>query len=289
MNESVYGRTARAWHAGAYFSAVVWLGTATAGGVFGLVAGGAAGLLAGPIIAGVIAVPILATVVMVSWPLSLSRFRTAVGGIAGSATGVVSVIAYSDELSHIYLSFGWSIVLAGLIGGAGGAAAAAWHGWLTRSKETAFDVRRWQFTLRSLLVRVAIIAALMGAWKCLLTARYNVREKARCAGITSNFRLIGLSLRNFNSAEGSLPYPVRRAGGGADCMPAPHIADAEPLFSWRFNILPFMSSPGTQFCFEKPWNDPVQQPWHCLTNWRSSSRPRVPERMTVRSYCGPTA
>ena len=256
-----HGQRARAWETVAGFCALVWLGTAAAGGVFGLVADGCAGLVAGPSLAGLGAVLILPTVVIVSWPLCLSRFRAAVGGVAGSATGIVAVMAVSDPLLIIYLSFGWSIVLAGLIGAAGGAAAAVWHRSLTRSKETSIDLRRWQFTLRSLLVRVAVIAALLGAWKCLLTSLYRARENARSDSIANDFRLIGLALQNFDHTEGSLPCPVRRAGGGADPMPAPHITDAKPLYNWRFSILPFMNSSGAQFCFDKSWDDPVQQSW----------------------------
>ncbi len=155
----------------------VWLGTALAGGAFGLLVGCLPGLLFGPIIAGFVAVPILVTVGTLAWSLWLSRFRVAVGGLAGGLTGVVATVPGVDVWPSSL--FFWVYAGgAGLIGTVGGATGAALYCRAAKRQRNASDApgrEVWQFTLLDLFVRITVLAMLIGGW----TSYFQSAQRAR--------------------------------------------------------------------------------------------------------------
>jgi len=145
--------------ADALFWIVAWLATAVAGGVFGLIEGLDLGLIAGPFIAAFFAIPIIISAAIVTWALWLSRFGPLMAGIAGALTGLIStsLVVGSDSTG--------SLVLAACIGGLV-PLSATWQ-FCPRTSESQYErtrARRWQYSLRDLFLRFAVIAAVIAAW-----------------------------------------------------------------------------------------------------------------------------
>jgi Protein of unknown function (DUF1559) len=76
-----------------------------------------------------------------------------------------------------------------------------------------------------------------------------VEELARRSNPTNNMKMIGLGMGNYNDTYGKLPY------GGT------FSTDGTMLHSWETQMLPFMgiTLPGVDP--NRPWNDPVNQPY----------------------------
>ena len=112
-----------------------WLGTALAGGGFGLLFGltgittvgiwpSIVGLVFGFLIAAIVAAPVVLTAATASWALGLRRVRPLLAIAVGGVTGILSTLpaALSDETAAQGLS-----ALAGVAGAAGsGIAMAVW-------------------------------------------------------------------------------------------------------------------------------------------------------------------
>ena len=164
---------------GLHFWWSAYLGTATAGGVFGallLLIGGRPsamplGLLFGILFAGAAAIPIHITVAIMTWMLWLSRFRVISAGIAGGTTGVVAAGLLSDDIFTSPAVF-W----AGVLGLTGSAAAGAWTNRICRKlPKTDSDNPVWQFTLRDLFWRMTVFAMLVGTWTWAVRSIYDAR------------------------------------------------------------------------------------------------------------------
>ena len=119
---------------GIFFWFLAWVGTTSAGSLFGLWAvREAMGLVGGAILAGAVAVPVLVSFAIATWALCLTRFRVLMAGLAGAATGT---LATSFTFDPIIFKFAlWpGIIVAGLLGALGGAWGGLSHyAWLKRN------------------------------------------------------------------------------------------------------------------------------------------------------------
>jgi hypothetical protein len=152
------------------FWLLVLLGTAAAGGFFGLLAAGGSGILLGTIIAGAIATPVVSSAAILTWAFWLTRFRTIVAAASGACVGVLSTIAI--PLPLIFRSFAINYLLAGAIGAVGaGLFAGAYD--IGHSRVLHSDARpgrtAWRFSLRDVFVRFAAISLLLAGWTILIT------------------------------------------------------------------------------------------------------------------------
>jgi hypothetical protein len=149
-----------------------WLGTAAAGGVFGLIYGGPLGLVFGAVFAGIVAVPIHATIAIVTWAMWLSRLQVASAGLAGGLTGVVGTALLFSPALRIAMS--GAMVLAGSLGALGSALTGSLRLWHFRPKgpwDTWHDAPGpWQFTLHDLFVHFTVLALLISLWTCVIRA-----------------------------------------------------------------------------------------------------------------------
>jgi hypothetical protein len=155
-----------------------WLGTALAGGTFGLgvgiLEGGGEGILIGPIagvlIAGAIGAPLFATIGILTWLLWLTRFRRAAPSVAGACTGIAStatlLLSSGDNILLLLL-----VTIAALLGAIGGFLPAAMY-WNKRApiEQLINDTHNqtWQFSLRGLFQRFTVASFLLAAWIFLL-------------------------------------------------------------------------------------------------------------------------
>ncbi|WP_417391949.1 DUF1559 domain-containing protein [Gimesia sp.] len=76
------------------------------------------------------------------------------------------------------------------------------------------------------------------------------RKMARQVAASNHLKQIGLGLLLYHEEHQTFPAGATLASNGT------------PLHSWQTSILPFMDQTGLfeQIDFEKPWNDPVNQP-----------------------------
>ena len=173
-----------------------WLGTTTAGGIFGILTGGAvglsdgvlvngvAGLFLGAILAGVVGAPIHFTMAVMTWVLWLSRFSAAMSGIAGAMTGIVAASVV----------FGWQsylpVALAALSGGLGGALGGGLYRAKFARRPDVHDAQaapRWQFSIRELLLRFAVLAALISGWNWFYVSIHDTRPQVSEVDLKSRF------------------------------------------------------------------------------------------------------
>jgi len=151
---------------GTTFWLSAWFGTALAGGVFGAVEAGVLGCVAGVLYAGVAAAPVQATFAAATWILSLSPIRVLVAGVAGATTGVVATAVTFDSTLFGF-QYEKSLVLAGAIGGVGGALPSGLYQRWSRQFGSASrkqDGAATQFSLRELFWRIAVAAVLLAFW-----------------------------------------------------------------------------------------------------------------------------
>ena len=108
------------------------------------------------------------------------------------------------------------------------------------------DARPFQFSLRKLMIWVAVFSLICGLVASLGKAIKSAREAARAANCQCHLKQLGLALLNYHYANG--------------CFPPAHLCDqnGKPMHSWRVLILPFMESQTLydQYDFSEPWNGP---------------------------------
>jgi hypothetical protein len=167
---------------GCAFWSIAWLGTAIAGGAFGVlvglcidggiekIAGMILGLFVGFIFAGLCAIPIHLHLAFFMWAFWLSRFRLAMAVLAGGLTGVLA--------TKLAFSF-YEIAAAGAIGAIGSgllafkySRAIAFRGQLPEHLKAPV----WQFTLRDLFVHFTAVALLISFWTTILTLHANAQK-----------------------------------------------------------------------------------------------------------------
>ena len=173
------------------FWCYAWLGTAVAGGCFGLFVGflghGLQGLFFGFMFAAIAAFPILVTVAIATWGLWLSRFRSITAAIAGAMTGFAAVkfvempgLNFSD-LTWIFGRLN-SIEIAALLCGAIGSPLFGYlfcRGLIPGGKNGGDFRKPWQFTLRDLFVHFTILAVLISLWTWLFTYLRDAEKRSQ--------------------------------------------------------------------------------------------------------------
>ena len=201
----------------------VWLGTAVAGGVFGLCVAGAPGLFYGIAAAGIVALPTQLTAAAVVWALECPRFRVALAGGAGAATGILaSVLTYDAAVYDV--PFSSAIVLAAGIGMLGAALA----GTLSRNairrrlRNLAFSgQRRRHFSFLGSLLRLLVLGGLVAAWVLGGRAVWTARQNALRIVCQDRLGQIWEALEAYHRKHGALPPPAVTDSQG------------RPVLSWR--------------------------------------------------------
>ena len=108
------------------------------------------------------------------------------------------------------------------------------------------ESRPFQFSLRQLLLWVAIFAFICGIMASLGKAVHRARESARHSCCQNSLKGIALGLASYHQVYG--------------CFPPAYLCDenGKPAHSWRVLILPFTcgGSLYTQYDFSEPWDGP---------------------------------
>jgi hypothetical protein len=145
-----------------------WVGTMTAGALFGLIAGEILGLFFGSLIAGVVGVPVLATFAILTWALWLTRYTIATSAIAGGCTGCIATeIAWGPIFSIGYVS---SVILATAIGTFVTATFSGFY-WFNAARANEGEsctANAWQYSLRGLFLRFSVVTVLIAAWSLVI-------------------------------------------------------------------------------------------------------------------------
>ena len=101
-----------------------------------------------------------------------------------------------------------------------------------------------QFTLRSLLVAIAVIALLLGLAVSGIRHARALAQRTQCA---NNLKQLGLAMHNYYDAFGSFPaaYAVDK--------------DGHPINSWRLPLSGYLEAgpPRPRSFYEEPWDSPV--------------------------------
>jgi hypothetical protein len=111
--------------------------------------------------------------------------------------------------------------------------------------------KRFQFSIRSLLVAVTFIAAIFGI---LIYEIQKSRIRIQRQKVEHNFKQIVVSLKNYAECYGRLPFHqvIDKQG--------------KALSSWRFQLKHFIEIPDWRANFRAPWNDPVNAYLACNPN-----------------------
>lgn len=233
----------------ATFWVSVWLGTAAGGSVFGLVTAGFPGLPFGAIIAAVFAVPVHVTAAIVTWLLGMYRWRVALAGLAGGATGIVATLRPSDSFP-LTDSLALATVMAGTIGALGATLAGVLHcrlGGPEWKPSHASGGRGRRITRRDLLVRTAVLAVLLAAWSSLVAGIRILRHNALQQSCEARLKLLWVMLESYQSAHG--------------CLPPAYLTDRQgrPVLSWRVaagEYIWYNDDFSSELDFSQPWDSP---------------------------------
>ena len=114
-----------------------------------------------------------------------------------------------------------------------------------------------QFSLRKLFFGLTIAAALFS----LAFYVRQAQDEAQSMSSGYSFQQVSVALLTFHDTFGSLPYPVRRTGGGDSIFPSGYDDQAKPLHSWRFAMLPYLVSSSIPAHYDKSWDNPANQGW----------------------------
>jgi hypothetical protein len=159
-NRSFLAAPRTALEAAVAFWLFVWFATIAAGGFFGLLVGGILGLPFGTVYAAVFGVPVLFTTAVLTWASWTWRFRVIPAVVAGAATGILAT--YCTFNPGFESPFVESIILAAMIGGffSGTTGLVIFE----MMKAETVSVATFRFSLSDLLIRIAVLSALLAAW-----------------------------------------------------------------------------------------------------------------------------
>jgi hypothetical protein len=184
---------------------------------------GAPGLFYGIAAASITALPTQLTAATVVWAGECPRFRVALAGLAGAATGILATVLTYDTAAYD-VPFSSALVLAAAIGMLGAAVA----GTLSRNairrrlRNLAFSSqRRRPFTFLGSLARLLVLGGLVAAWVWGGRVVWAARQSALQMVCQDRLGRIWEALEAYQRAHGSLPPPA--------------VTDAQgrPVLSWR--------------------------------------------------------
>jgi hypothetical protein len=227
--------------AGLVFWGSVWLGTTLAGGLFGLLLDGWAGLAAGLIIAGVVALPVHVTCSTVTWCLRLTRIRAVMATFSGGATGVLATCLLGRG------QFTAELVIAAACGGFGsGAAGFLHHLWVRRQGRGAEVSPSPPVTGRDLLLRLAVLAFVIATWLGIVASLRLARQLAHQRSCTFQLKAIWLSLENYATSHQHYPPAWSCDERG------------RAIQSWRAHLMPYLGhySFDEYYALSEPWDSP---------------------------------
>ncbi len=232
------------------FWLAVWLGTALAGGVFGVVSVGLVGLPFGFVFAGIFGGPVLALAATLAWCFWLSPYRVVTAALAGAATGVVSSAALNGGGLVDF-----SLPLAGLLGGIGAGTGGALHWRRTKAVGTNVETEKnepWQFTMGEMFSRMTVFAVLLAIVSSVVVAMKAVREEDHREMCEHHLRYLALTLGGYQASNGHLP-------------PASLVdSDMTPTHSWRVLAMQrvyYDDDFDARIDFQKAWDDPANTPF----------------------------
>lgn len=108
------------------------------------------------------------------------------------------------------------------------------------------DARPFQFSLRKLMIWVAVFSLVCGLLASLRIAVEHAREAARFATCQCPLGQIHVALSNYHNVYG--------------CYPPAYVCDkkGKPMHSWRVLLLPFLEGQAvySQYDFSEPWDGP---------------------------------
>jgi hypothetical protein len=107
----------------------------------------------------------------------------------------------------------------------------------------------FQFSLRAMLIGVAVVALLLGILVPLVRLAQRDARHSQCS---YNLKLIALALHNYHDVHRCFPF-------AQVCGP-----DGKPWHSWRIAILPYVESTPyyNQYSFDEPWDGPNNRTLH---------------------------
>ena len=107
----------------------------------------------------------------------------------------------------------------------------------------------FQFSLRAMLIGVAVFAVVFGVLVELVRRAYRESLRAQCS---NNLKQIALALQSYHDVY--------------KCLPLAHVCgpDGRPWHSWRVPILPYLEAQTfyDQYCFDEPWDGPNNRKLH---------------------------
>jgi hypothetical protein len=152
------------------FWSAVWLGTTLAGPIIALVVcrghvsfeGLVHGVIVGASCAALAAAPGVGTAAMVCWSFWMWRFRLLWAVIGGAVSGVLMGCVFVPAIPPAHMVFLW----AGVAGAVGGGVAGMIHDKLYATAGAPEEVSggTWQFSLRDLFLRIAVLAVTLSVW-----------------------------------------------------------------------------------------------------------------------------
>jgi hypothetical protein len=111
------------------------------------------------------------------------------------------------------------------------------------------DEKPFQFSLRAMLIGVAVFAILLGILVPLIRYAHKEALRAQCS---NNLKQIALALHNYHDTY--------------KCLPFAHVCgpDGKPWHSWRVALLPYLEAMPyyRRYRFDEPWDGPNNRKLH---------------------------
>lgn len=120
--------------------------------------------------------------------------------------------------------------------------------------------RAWRL---GILLAVIVVLA---AWLTFAVNQHlsKVWENNRRRNTTQNFHLIALALGKFQLSCRRLPPAIQRVRGDNSYTPFDGDPESEPLYSWRFTIIPFVASYKMEPLYLEPWDSAGHARWRTV-------------------------
>ncbi len=124
-------------------------------------------------------------------------------------------------------------------------------------------------TKRFSALRRGVFVAVFGVSSACLTFivcqhQWNVHKNNQRQETTKTFQHIALALGNFQLSCRRIPPAIQRVRNDDSYFPYDGDPESEPLYSWRFTVIPFVASYKMRPIFKEPWNSPAHAQWRTV-------------------------